>query len=749
MTLKTTESKSQRCYPFFHINPYPTKKEVIKIGIQIGCSWRTVYRALDSFKIANPELYVTKVEEVTDLKSKVEEFKKKWGNPALSQISRKYRPKEPKDCLTPPPIEQIDLWSLPDKDLKDTYIKFVGYRGHEDKDGYAVIDPAGAIHEGIAIPEPIDEITGDFMGIAQYQADYILTYRDNDNIANIWGRGMGKTWSLAWIIEITMMYMKQQYLFFSLTEVAYKVANDVYVFGNNQDIIMDRDTVQVEIKKKTGRQNSYQKFSFVNGSRYEVHGITTASTLGFHGWTLIMDDIIDEQHQRLKVKQKDLVRKWNSQYSKIRRVKLVMNNTRKFSGDFFDFIFDQFEEKNKVFYRKKGYTSSKYTLHISHKTPYTEVSFEGKIKEYREFLHKLENNEIPYNPDNILSPWYSADDIEIARLEDPQMFDAEYMGNPRPLKGGMVTPQDIHYIDSIPSFRLVEKDKKGRVTRTKYTKLCGIGVDTAETESEDNDQTAVISGVMFGRSRKERKVAMLKANINWMLPRNTRYTVNDDEYESLTEGKFDFYSSQEVDGFPVKVKRGISETIQLHVEYYRRYYPNIGIIIAMERSLGGIVHINNSFREAGEQVEIDSGVWCVLNWSGLLVKDPLLAEKQVKAGSKPTKVRYGVTHRTPKTDRVYGELQNKIKKGQHVYLRNLENSLLVKQTCEFPSGAHDDGVDADGMITDELWKRWGLSDIAERAQLAKQSSYTKTMKAADERFESMKWGGSRGSGSLF
>lgn len=341
--------------------------------------------------------------------------------------------------------KKIEIWKLPDQDLKDLFIKFVGFRGHLDKNGYAVLDPKGEIHRGQAVPEPVDEITDYYWGIQDYQVEFIITYRDHFNILDIWGRGFGKTWVVKWIIQISMKYEADKFLYFSLTDVAFEVANDVYIWGQSNNAIVAKDTVQV-LKKVSGRQASYQKFSLINGARFEVHGIRTSTTLGYHGWILIMDDIIDEQHKRLPHLQKSLERKWNSQYSKIRRKKLLMVNTRKFVGDFFDFMIDQFEKKANVFGKRKGAINLRFLLHISLKTPYRTLFYEGDIAGYREFITRFEKGRIEYDKDDIIAPWYFPEEIKAMRLENLKVFYAEMMGNPRSIEGGNWQRSDLRFV---------------------------------------------------------------------------------------------------------------------------------------------------------------------------------------------------------------------------------------------------------------------------------------------------------------
>ena len=368
----------------------------------------------------------------------------------------------------------IKIWNLPDAELKQLFREFVGY-----------IDDKGVIHRGQAIPEPIDEITGDYVGLVDYQEDFIIEYRDNTNILTIWFRGGGKTWVITWIIQLSMKYEADKFLYFSLTDIAYTVADWIYIWAQNRGFVIDAETVRAP-KKISGRKSTYQKFSLVNGARYEVHGIRTSSTLGYHGWILIMDDIIDEQHKRLPHLQKALEMKWDHQYSKIRRKKLVMCNTRKFAGDYFDFIIDQFEKKLKLYEIKKGNRLERYILYISHKTPYQELYYSGGVTGYRKFLKELENNRIEYDDQLIISPWYHPDDFDAMKAENLKSFYAEMIGNPRPLEGGNWVKEDLVFI---PGYEPFDYEAAGIVvdpawTITETSATSGITIVGLKSEME-------------------------------------------------------------------------------------------------------------------------------------------------------------------------------------------------------------------------------------------------------------------------
>jgi len=236
---------------------------------------------------------------------------------------------------------------------------------------------------------------------------------------------------------------------------------------------------------------------------------------------------------------------------------------------------------------------------------------------------------------------------------------------------------------------------------------------------ETSDNTGIVSMVMWSKRidnrNKVRRFLILKSDVRKMPIQNVR------------------------DKKKGTVRMGIMETIQQHYDYLRRHYPNHTPLVAIERNSGGIVIIDTARRDLQK--------W---RWAKRIVEDPSPGYRNKRKLNPDTPIKLGVTHNKEKVSRIFAELQEPIKRGQVEFFEPLMfGSELVEEVVTFPKCKHDDGVDALGMIKDELNRRYGVISIKERAELAKQSSYTKSMKAADERFESMKWGGSRGSGSLF
>lgn len=696
------ESYTELLYPLFNVQPKLTLKEA---KAATGVSKAQFYRIKKQWL---EEVESQQNEESHETRKKVSSKKKKKKKPKKTTVkvvsSRIKNPPVAKEIVSKRPKKldrwalnpkKIRIWELSDRDLKDLFVKFVGFRGYYSKEinhidglGYAILDVSGEIHAGEAIPEPIDEITGEYWGIQDYQAEFILIYRDNFNILDIWGRGFGKTWVVKWIIQFSMKFEADKILYFSLTNVAYEVANDVYIWAQQHDAIVARDTVKTDPKKLTGRIASYQQFSLINGARFEVHGISTATTLGYHGWIIVFDDIIDEQHKRLPVKQKDLERKWNSQYSKIRRKKLLMVNTRKFAGDFFDFIINQFEKKGRTYEKKKGTINYKFLLHISLKTPYREIFYEGDIAGYRAFVDALEKNLIHYDEYNTIAPWYHPEEFRAMKLESIKSFYAEMMGVPRILGGGWIRRSDIRY----RSYYQAE-----------WYEAVAINVDPAFTITNDSDESGiVVKGLKFELIDNRRQFTVFKA-FGLKVKHRTWYEEYDPRDPNLD---LTFASIVVKDGKQMVEHLGLLEIINIQYKWAREQFPQArSFIVPIETNSGGIVIIDAA-RAEPDKYEFAGAIVEVTHVAGM-----------------------------DKKDRIDSENYDPIKNGDQEYMDYLADSKLIEQTINFPDSEYLDVLDADAMGTSELKKLKRIAKPDERRRMLIKEAEERRRIADEEQWE--------------
>ena len=218
----------------------------------------------------------------------------------------------------------------------------------------------------------------------------------------------------------------------------------------------------------------------------------------------------------------------------------------------------------------------------------------------------------------------------------------------------------------------------------------GIGGDIAWTEGETSDNTGIVSCVMNSvKSRKEivdRQFTFIKADVSRMPMRN-RYNKESKEIE----------------------KYGILEVIQMHFVMLQGQYPGIHVIVAIERNNGGIAIIEQALREVD-----------IFTFADYIAEDSSPGYRRKRRKNPNTPIRLGITHLKEKVARIFGELQHSIKSHQTVFLQSLFGSAFVEEVVTFPKARYNDGVDAGGMIKDELNRRYSRIDIDELERMTKQ-----------------------------
>lgn len=548
----------------------------------------------------------------------VEEVHGKWGE----KLHKKKTKKSKKKQKSP---EFVVL----SKEEWQSFRDFVGW-----------IDSDGTVHEGEAIPEPIDVDTGDYKGILWYQEEGFEIIEYNDNILILWPRGHGKTWLLAWYIEWNMKHSTYKAMYLSITDVINDVADWVYEWAFSNDLLAEGDNVD-----KTIRRSTPKNFRLVNGSKFKIFSIMDKKIRGKHDYVIFMDDIIEEGSLTHPSYQKMLQRRWNSTISKMRRQKLVIVNTRVYEGDFIEYLIKQFETKQKIMSQKKPEDQAKWDLHVDLRTPFLEAE-PGDPCDEEGFLLDSDGQRVLLAPE-----LYTLEYFEAMMAEDFESFMAEMMQKPTSIQGGMLKPEDIKY--------------RKRPFFSEDIRMVGIGVDLSwADESETSDYSAVVSVVMHGETIEKKTYK--------------RFTVVKEDVE-----RFPLYDTDD--------QPGVFSIIQEHVRFLKHYYPNIPLIIAIERNSGGMIIIKVAKRER-------------FGWLIHCVSDKAVAVKWDREGN--ANVPLGVTHKKNKIARIFGELQHSIKSREMEFDWICEASLLVAQLLSFPRGKHDDGPDSLGMIKDELNRRW-------------------------------------------
>lgn len=176
-------------------------------------------------------------------------------------------------------------------------------------------------------------------------------------------RKHGKSWLLIFLIQYAMTYLDVDVVLLGWTEERKKISEAVFNYAQFHDLLAN------------SRRTSYSNFEFKNGASYQMFLITSKDMLGLHGkgnakreldpdtlneftpefaeylkdkykssddegrklW-IVIDDPIDITFRKERWKERLLERKFESTIYAIGPDKFVFCGTRKFEGDFFDYL---------------------------------------------------------------------------------------------------------------------------------------------------------------------------------------------------------------------------------------------------------------------------------------------------------------------------------------------------------------------------------------------------------------------------
>lgn len=523
------------------------------------------------------------------------------------------------------------------------------------KEFVGYVDADGVEYRGEAIPEPEDQDTGEYKGILWYQEEGFHIIEDHDNILILWPRGHGKTWLLAWWIEWNMKHSRFKCMYLSITDVINDVADWVFEWADANKVLAEGSNIERRM-----RPNTPKKFKLVNESVFRIFYVKDRNIRGKHDYTIIMDDIIEEGSERQPTYQADLKRRWNATISKVRRDKLVIVNTRVYEGDFIEEMISMFQKKHDIMLKRRPEMVDKWSLYTDIKTPYRWAK-EGDLADTDGFLLGEDGRRVLIAPE-----LYTHEHFEAMEAEDYGSFMSEMMQNPTSIEGGMVTPDDILYVKR-PHF-------------SEGVQMVGVGVDLSWSESEHSDMCAIVSCVSATEvldKKAYKRFTFVRSDVDAQMPMFDK---------ALPNGRV-------IDGIFTIIGKHAAELLHL--------YPRMPLIIAIERNAGGMIIINVAIREK---------FW----WLKYVIADHNVAIKWSKEGK--SNVPLGITHKTAKIPRVFGELQRSIKIHETRFDWILEATMFMAQVLAFPKGKYDDGPDAGGMAKDELNRRWHVHVVRKKQQ---------------------------------
>lgn len=565
-------------------------------------------------------------------------------------------------------------------------MKFVGFRGKlEDiehpKGGtvqFATLNIRGKKYPGEVHPKPIVPViktnrdnlmrlTGKtlqqlgrqyFIGILKYEVEtltmlFTLRGMGESNFVVCMARGIGKTYMEDWEGAFGMKHFKDNIMLLSESDAMLKVSNWIFLWAFGNKYLVP--------STKAAKQSTYQHFTLRNGAQLDIYRYMDKRTLGAHDIKLVGDDVVNLDWRNRPADNQRAMDHFASNLNNMIRTDFIMWGTRKYEGDLLQYFMDTIEGiviiKQSPFIRCECEESNLNPQGTYNPCPICRdlCVLAPEIHSYDEYMLKMEEN---------YEAWFS-----------------EQMQDPHPRAGGMVEEDDIYY-EQTPNREDV--------------KLCGIGVDVATVWDDTtlSDMSAVVSCMMWGdtdnHKHEHRRFTFIKEDIRRMPYRTTKDRKG-------------------------KMIRGIIETIDKQWKWFKKYYPQKKVIIAIERSGPGITLIENILK----------GNW---DWKRDLVADKGKAIKWSKEGR--ANIPLGISHSgQEKIARVFSELRHSIKKDQLDLHQigfdwSLEDTTLMSQILSFPKGKHDDGPDAAGMIKDELNRRWTAKHkirniIAERIEKKK------------------------------
>ena len=401
------------------------------------------------------------------------------------------------------------------------------------------------------------------------------------------------------------------------------------------------------------KKQTYRGFDMQNGGMFRIYDYMTEDMVGQHKWYIAMDDIVKRKWENKPSDNRNAKRQWTFSISHIKKRGLMICGTRKFQGDLLEFLENLLIPKG---------------LRVEVKTPYI---MEGAFPDWTPIVG-VDGFEVLWVPE-----LYSWEEIEEAKYYnedddiDPWLaFQSEMMQDPKPKRGGLCEESDLVLVKNRPFFKI--------------TKMVGIGVDISWSEGETADHTAIVSCAMYPFLQKKND-----RDRGVMIPKFT--------FLKATIGRYPFQSKLD---HKKQLVYGILHIITFHWQYLERYYPHVPKIVAIERNNGGVAVI--------EQARHDK-----LPWYPYIVEDHTPGYKHKRKANPNTPVKLGITHLKDKTARIFGELQNGIKRGFIEFLETLFGHAFIEELIVFPRGRYDDGADAGGMIKDELKRRFSRSNISE------------------------------------
>lgn len=572
----------------------------------------------------------------------VRDQKNKVIDPSNIPTKNRYIPNKKKERFTPSMVLYQNKVKCPHCPglFANEVMKFVGFRGFKDEDGVCHLDIKGDVYEGEAHPPPIAPVT-------------------QNNRANL-ERMIGKKVGSNVFLGILKYELEVMVLIFFLINMGYV----------NIVILMPRGHGKTYINAWFDQLD--MKYFNQNIMMLSVTNAKLKVGNWIYLWAVKHNYLKNpEKYARINTYQHfELINGMRMDIYDYMDKKLVGEHDVKLVMD--DIVSKNWRNKPTDNERAKDQFQSNINYIIrTAKVTFGTRKFEGDPLQYLmevvediiiiimspfiECEHGNLNDQGTFDPcmickdDALLAPeLHSHDELMRKMEENYEAWFSEMMQNPHPRLGGMVDDSDLQWVPTRPFFTEVDR--------------VGIGVDCAWTEGETSDMTGIVS---MTSSNERREFTVIAQDCGKFPMRNV-----------VKDGK---------------INLGIFERIQRQFNFLKLNYPGKQIIVAIERNDAGKVIIDQARREMGE-----------FTFAKYIVEDSAPAYQKRRAKNPDTPIKLGITHSTEKVARIFGELQHSIKKGKVKFWDVVYGTELITQIVTYPKSRYDDGVDACGMIKDQL-----------------------------------------------
>jgi hypothetical protein len=355
-------------------------------------------------------------------------------------------------------------------------MKFVGFRGHIDKDGICHLDIKGEEHPGEAWPPPVVPVrdvnrdnlmrlTGFtreqlgsrfYLGILRYEVElmgliFLLRGMGYENIALLMARGMGKTYIFVWDDQMGLKHFNRNIMMLSETNARKKVGNWVYVWALRNKYLKDPE--------KFARKSTYQHFELLNEARMDIYKYSDEDLVGEHDYILKLDDCVKRKWRERPTENQKMIDHFQSNINFIIRSGLELAGTCKFEGDLIAHIIGNIED-----------------MIVIKQSPFIECEH-GNLNDDGTY----DSCEICQDLCLLAPEIHSHKDLMKKKNEDLEAWWAEMMQNPHPMEGGVWESVGTQFALETPYVR--------------HYDLFFIYIDRATTMNKTSDLTGCIMGV--------------------------------------------------------------------------------------------------------------------------------------------------------------------------------------------------------------------------------------------------------------